>query len=827
MISRAFRRLGLLASILLPFAAYQIVAPRPLTRTVLEDLSGAFYTSVLRLVPPPDLAPSPVVMIEVDQKTVDALGWPIARENYARLFAKLTASGRPWILSLVNFQKTEAAADEMLVKHLRDYARVVGTSLELTAGESLAADEADLVAAKASLGLNPELLGDVPLAFKESPLFAAAAERFGIGARFGTENVVLCMPPYVDDARHRGDVVLPTAALWAASLWAGRGFRLQNGLEWEPAGAREPLMPVAGKLCLSRPEMSTRRFFDWRKLNVLSMIDVLAQPPDRKLGARLVVLAKSDMRPFAGPGAVGGDDGVVTEGRLLARFIDDITTQQALARPTADDRRWPKAVALCLTFVLIAVVFRPRIGAALCLAVIGALLGLAAWRLVSRQVFVSPLPDVAGLAFALVSYIVVATLFEHSARLRLGRAQTAVRTNAARCNSVDELAAAVSTALRASLGGGQCRFARFDTKLHAAADSTDLVEVRQSDDVQRTLAAAELGAWKLQADPPRGDRMAEFIDTRTLHLTGFGQFLRGDKRRASVELILPEVDASPKRGRAFLRDLLVELLIHWQRIEAVQLKNLSNLLTLAMSEELRLGKAVQALTLPSPLAGRFGAWDYLFHFNPYGALAGDWAQAFIDERDGVVDDVAVLAIGDVVGKGTSASLLTSAIAAVWSKFTSSPIGAPALDAFVFDLDTMIRRLFKGTQFSTLSIACIMGGSVRVWACAAPLWLVVSPNGTVKRIRTLPANPLGVSSRGPKPRFVDAQVDVGDILLSYTDGVIDGSVALQRFEVLVKANPPRADAAYFDELVAMAKEAGQRDALPDDQTILILRRGPPA
>jgi hypothetical protein len=202
--------------------------------------------------------------------------------------------------------------------------------------------------------------------------------------------------------------------------------------------------------------------------------------------------------------------------------------------------------------------------------------------------------------------------------------------------------------------------------------------------------------------------------------------------RSTVTLGLAHLSVMTDTWNFWLVDRLLsaicqELLAHWDRLETMQKQRLAEYRQFVVARELDMGREVQSLLNPPSEEGVFGRWRYRFRYQPYGLMAGDWVQAFLPEKDG---KVAILAIGDVVGKGTSAALITSAIAGLWLRHKrvwqkEESLGKEALQSLIADLDQTIRELFQEKQYSTLSLALLTPDEAIVTSIATAPWMSIS------------------------------------------------------------------------------------------------------
>jgi len=205
-------------------------------------------------------------------------------------------------------------------------------------------------------------------------------------------------------------------------------------------------------------------------------------------------------------------------------------------------------------------------------------------------------------------------------------------------------------------------------------------------------------------------------------------------------------------------------------------------------------------------------------------MSGDWMQVFAaSDRE-----QAVIAIGDVVGKGASAALVTAVIASTWERHAISwreGLGAAAVEGFVHDLHAVIFRSFKGVQSTTLSVVFLDGARASVVCCGAPRWFHLLPRGACETLRTRPTDMPGVHNRPLRAEVAPVDVATDGVLLAVTDGVLDGTKARTRFASAVATAWPAALGAddWFKHLASTAIDAGRADVHDDDMTFMAIRR----
>lgn len=180
-----------------------------------------------------------------------------------------------------------------------------------------------------------------------------------------------------------------------------------------------------------------------------------------------------------------------------------------------------------------------------------------------------------------------------------------------------------------------------------------------------------------------------------------------------------------------------------------------------------------------------------------------------------------LTVGDVMGKGMSAALLMATVRAVLRAVGSQHTPAAAVQFAARALDGDLARsgsfvtLFHGhLDQSTATLRFVDAGHGHVVFRRA--------DGSLEEMQPW-GLPLGVLS---DEQYAEGAVTFapGDLLVVYSDGLTDAQPELRRKETLAALLDPARSASEIAE--ALADRAGaDGGALPDDLTIVVLRRPP--
>ena len=240
----------------------------------------------------------------------------------------------------------------------------------------------------------------------------------------------------------------------------------------------------------------------------------------------------------------------------------------------------------------------------------------------------------------------------------------------------------------------------------------------------------------------------------------------------------------------------------------------------ALENDLEFAAKIQRNLLPKNNQSVSG-WDFSYHYNPAGAVSGDFTDIIP-----LNDDSVIFIIGDVSGKGISASLMMSHLHGLIHSLLS--FGLP-----VNEIIKKANRLFNESTLYSNYATMVIGkaypdGNIEIAVAGHNPPLLVR-NGNVQRINAT-GMPVGL--------FKDAEYNVNklsfekdDTLLLYTDGLTEaisnessaGEYGEQRLvEQLAKANGT-APKFILDELIQNHK-TWLKDSKPtDDITLLVVKR----
>src|SRR5882672_3366102 len=153
----------------------------------------------------------------------------------------------------------------------------------------------------------------------------------------------------------------------------------------------------------------------------------------------------------------------------------------------------------------------------------------------------------------------------------------------------------------------------------------------------------------------------------------------------------------------------------------------------ALEEDLELASQIQTKLLP-PLTQKIDGWEVSYHYQPAGAVSGDYCDLIKGE-----DQSLHFALGDVSGKGVAASMLMAHLNAMFRTLIS--INLP-LEQMVERASRVFCESTLPTQYATL-VCGRVGSNGEVEVCnAGHLPPLLVQDGTVTRI-TATGLPIGV------------------------------------------------------------------------------------
>jgi serine phosphatase RsbU (regulator of sigma subunit) len=263
-----------------------------------------------------------------------------------------------------------------------------------------------------------------------------------------------------------------------------------------------------------------------------------------------------------------------------------------------------------------------------------------------------------------------------------------------------------------------------------------------------------------------------------------------------------------------------------------------------VAREVELAATVQAELLPPQALQTIGDLALIGSWQPASRCAGDFWGVY-PLGDGRV----LVAIGDVTGHGVASAMVTAAACGALDVAVRHDREKVELGALMSALDSVVRRIGGGELAMTCAAAIVdpKAREIRFVSCghAAPYLCRAKPQvpgpaaiddsvpGSMIELHALVArgNPLG-SGTPERPKIVQRTLQPGDVLVWYTDGVIEANDPAgeafgdRRLQRLLR----RVDRAHLTPLavhdLVHASVAAHRAGRPlaDDETLVVAQLG---
>lgn len=245
-------------------------------------------------------------------------------------------------------------------------------------------------------------------------------------------------------------------------------------------------------------------------------------------------------------------------------------------------------------------------------------------------------------------------------------------------------------------------------------------------------------------------------DTRGTRL--WVPLVNGSNRLGVLAVDLPqEPDEAVRDGAAELAALTAELLVskgaYGDAFELVRRRR-----------DVTLPAEVQRNLLP-PLTALVGDIGIAGALEPSYAIAGDAFDYAID-RDSVQ-----WAMVDAMGHGLEAALLASVSLAAYRHFRRRGGG---LAATLAEMDAAVAAQFGGDRFLTGLLGELdrRSGRMRLLQAGHHPPVLARDGRVVRELTSEPALPIGLNEHRAAPEAIEEQLQPGDRLLGYTDGVTE-------------------------------------------------------
>lgn len=236
----------------------------------------------------------------------------------------------------------------------------------------------------------------------------------------------------------------------------------------------------------------------------------------------------------------------------------------------------------------------------------------------------------------------------------------------------------------------------------------------------------------------------------------------------------------------------------------------------ALQHDLDLAAQVQRNLLPKPNL-RTGAWDTCYHYAPLGPVSGDYCDLI------PTDDHLFFALGDVSGKGVSASMLMTQLHAMFRSLTAASL---PLGQIVTHANRILCEGALAGQYATLVCGQAQpDGRVEIHN-AGHLPAIVVGQGGILRLEST-GLPLGLFCEA-EFSATRLQLDPGDTLFLFTDGLsearnTDDEYGVERAMQLVRQHAGRSPSDLITACLDDLNRFADPNAKSDDLTLLAIQR----
>lgn len=202
-------------------------------------------------------------------------------------------------------------------------------------------------------------------------------------------------------------------------------------------------------------------------------------------------------------------------------------------------------------------------------------------------------------------------------------------------------------------------------------------------------------------------------------------------------------------------------------------------------------------------------------------VGGDYADLFA-----LPDNKLIVVVGDVTGHGISSSLLVAMVKASILRLCEKL----ALNAMFTRLAEMLRDFFKRKKLMSMFIMQLdeEANLLQISSAGHPYPIVSDKKGAIREI-VIDAMPLGVSAKRSQYVLQDQQVEVGQTILIYSDGIYEATntegeyYGKERLKKLLSANVGLDTEQIKAAVLKDFEEFHGDQELKDDLTLVILKR----
>lgn len=309
-----------------------------------------------------------------------------------------------------------------------------------------------------------------------------------------------------------------------------------------------------------------------------------------------------------------------------------------------------------------------------------------------------------------------------------------------------------------------------------------------------------------------------------------------DRPVAQVEDLMCQTDercpnaAQLRRIRAIMRGQTVsfsrQISYRYEEYEALarimqQQEELSNAYS-RLDRECRLVGQIQRRLVPERTPDIPG-FEVATHYRPARQASGDYYD-FFARPDGAWG----ILVADVSGHGADAAVVMAMMRTMMHACPAKEEAGP--EKVLYYANNRLCADIMSDQFATAFFGIIEPGGTFTGACGghgAPL-LYNQQTGEITELVTDGGFPLGLV---PDSEFsvCEAQMDPGDVLVLYTDGVTDvfngdgHTFGVSRLRNSVERNADKGATGVLDGIVKAANDFAQGQPQHDDETVIVVKR----
>ncbi|RYZ63364.1 MAG: serine/threonine-protein phosphatase, partial [Proteobacteria bacterium] len=201
-------------------------------------------------------------------------------------------------------------------------------------------------------------------------------------------------------------------------------------------------------------------------------------------------------------------------------------------------------------------------------------------------------------------------------------------------------------------------------------------------------------------------------------------------------------------------------------------------LALRTREFEELSAAVQTMFLPNETWVKDIGFEIAGYYRPADACGGDWWSFFVKREESLL-----VFVGDITGHGPGSAMMTASIASYLKALRSSHSDKSAADLlqelnhYLLDLQKNMATKSRYLMTMVAMELDIKTRTLHMWSAGAPFPFLMGATGDITLLGGL-GNPLGMSG-DLKLNYETVDLNAGDRLFIYTDGIIEMSIGEER------------------------------------------------